>query len=122
MATRFNYSKMKSTAERLIDRFGQGGIIRRKGEAGASSPWNPAAAPETDFPITFVLTDYSMKDKSGSLVQMTDKKAYISTEGVSISPNAGDQLVTENELFSIVSINPLAPGGMTLLWEAQVRR
>lgn len=120
MAT-FDYARMRSTAERLIEKFGQRGFIRRKSVAGATSPWNPAAAPKTDYPITFVLTDYSIMERTSTLIERTDKRAYISTKGVEITPNAGDQLVASGTAMSIVNLKPLSPGGLVLFWEAQVR-
>jgi hypothetical protein len=118
---RFDYARLRTTAERLIEKFGQVGALRRKGVAGATSPWNPAAAPESDYPITFVLTNYSIMEKANSLIQRSDRRAYISTKGVSITPSVGDQLVIGATALAIMNISPLSPGDVVMFWEAQVR-
>lgn len=126
----FNYTKSRATAARLMKKFGQTGAIRRTTMTGGD-PWNPT--PETnDYPCKLVVTEYSLKERESSLVEQNDRKALISTEGVSIpalpdnpasvdAPTVADRLVIGGNVLSIIHVEPLNPGGTVVMWTAQAR-
>ena len=119
----FDYSRPRATAERLIARFGQTGSFRRKAPGSGGQPWNPATKTggvATEYPCTFVLLDYTLREKANSDIGMTDKRALISTSGLTIEPSASDELMVDGEAHAIVNIMPLSPGGTVILYEAQV--
>ncbi|CAN0653109.1 conserved protein of unknown function [Nitratireductor aquimarinus] len=126
----FNYAKSAQTAARLIKRFGQTGAIRRKTKIGGTD-WNPEFQ-DIDYPCTLVVTEYTLKERESSLVEQNDRKALISTEGVSIpalpdnpasadAPTAADRLVIGGNVLSIIHVEPLNPGGTVVMWTAQAR-
>lgn len=124
----FDYGRARRTADRLITRFGQVGAIRRstsssRGDSTNSlSPAPGSASEPTDAPCTLVIVDYSQQERAGTLIKQTDRKALIATKGLAIEPTNDDALVVGGDAYQIVSVAPLAPGGTTVLWEAQVRR
>ena len=127
MADRFDYGPTHATAQRLLDRFGQDGALRRRveGSVGSGDPWNPGSqtgGSTTDYPVRLVLGDYTARERSGSNVGATDKRAYISTEGLpdDLEPRADDELVVGGDAHAIVSLTAVNPGGTVLLYEAQV--
>ena len=68
------------------------------------------------------MLDYSQREREGTLVEINDKRAYISTDGLTIVPQAGDVVVLSGSTYSVVSVSPLNPGGTVVYYEAQLRR
>jgi hypothetical protein len=114
-----NYPATQARAEKAIAKSGASAIIRRPGP-DTGDPWNPTQGSATDYPIKVLFTDYAQSERDGTLVKQTDKRAYVSTEG-GITPTTSDDLVSEGVVYEIVSVNPLRPATVTLLFEVQVR-
>jgi hypothetical protein len=116
----FNYARTRSTAERLIERFGQAGALRRTTDDG--DPFNPGSQTTTDHACTFAILDYAKSVVDGTLIRQTDQMAYLSTAGLTIAPETTDRLVVGGTAMTIVSVKPLSPAGTVLMWELQVRK
>ena len=136
MAARFNYPRTRATAERLIARFGQSATIIRVGmpsSGGApepeDEPWNnpdpaPVGGEETvdrEDPCTLVETEYSSREVDGSLVRMTDRRLLVSTRGLEEPPALSDRVRIGGRTLEVVTVKPVSPGGVVLLWEVQGR-
>lgn len=117
--TAFDYGRSKAAAERLIGRFGQIGAIRSVASSG--TPWNPDAGATTDQICTLVELDYSATEIDGSLIEASDRKVLVSTAGVATAPTQADKIVIGGNAMDIISVKPLSPGGLVLLWEVQAR-
>ena len=112
----------KDAAEAIADA-GQRGFLRRTVSGAGTDPWNPATGSTVNYAVTFVLTDYANRDRDGTLIQATDQQALIGVEGLEIEPTTADRLVdARGRAFEIVSLLPLEPGGVTIFYQAQVRR
>jgi hypothetical protein len=128
MPAAFDYGRARRTAERLIARFGQPGAIRRGADTSGGdstnglTPDSGAPTDSSDFTCTLVVLDYSEEERASSLIEQTDRKVLISTKGLTIEPTNDDALVVGADVLQIVSVMPLAPGPVTVLWKAQARR
>lgn len=58
----------------------------------------------------------------GTLIQQNDKRVYLSTNGLSAVPETGNKLEVGGVRHEIISVSPLAPGGVDVRYELQVRR
>lgn len=120
MTARFDYSGPLATADRLIDRFGQDGLIRRE-TPGVGPAYDPGEPTTTDYPAVFAVTAYDNRLIDGSTILATDKRVLMSAS-VEIEPRAGDLLVQSNgEILSIVDADPLKPAETVLMWTLQAR-
>ncbi|MGV1833943.1 hypothetical protein ACQZ6C_04215 [Rhizobium rhizogenes] len=115
----FDYAKTRATAERLIARFGQQGQFRRIASSGPD--YDPVQTSE-DFACMLVDLDYAQAHVGDTLIQRGDRMVYLSTAGLSIVPVLSDRLLIGGVEYAIVRIQPLAPGGTTVLWQLQVHR
>ncbi|MBB3381793.1 MULTISPECIES: hypothetical protein [unclassified Rhizobium] len=115
----FDYDKVRSTAERLIAKFGQKGSLRRIASAGPD--YDPVQTSE-DFACSFVDLDQSQVHVADMLIQRGDRMIYLSTEGLSITPTLADKVLIGGIEHAIVDIQPLSPGGTVVFWQLQVRR
>lgn len=120
MAT-FNYARSKQTAERLIKRFGQSASLKLT-TPGDGPAYNPGEPTVTTYPCTLAIFDYRNSERDGTLIRAGDKLVYLSTEGLSVTPETSDHLVIGGLDHSIVEVQPLSPAGTAVYFQVQVRR
>lgn len=59
----------------------------------------------------------------GSLIQKDDEMVLLSASGLAIAPSGEtDNLIIGSDTFSVVSVVPLKPGGVSVMYTLQVRR
>ena len=116
--TRFDYSGVKATAERLIRRFGQDATLVRETQGG--EPWDPVIV-ETEYACQAAVMDYSQSLIDGTRIQADDRQIYLSTEGLTVTPTTSDSLSVGGVSFSIINVMPLNPGGTVVFYELQCR-
>jgi hypothetical protein len=90
-------------------------------------PWNPAAPtsanPQTPktYPIRMVLADYTEGERANSTIGTKDQRALISVNPALDLRDASGTLITGADEYAIITIRPLEPGPVIVLYEAQVR-
>lgn len=114
----YDYAKSQGTADRLIDKFGQVGTVKRTENTG--TPWNPTQT-IMDYDCKLVVLSYNNKDIDGSLIKASDKKVYVSALGLTIEPMTTDKLVIAGKENTIISVKPLNPAGVSVYYECQCR-
>ncbi len=114
------YARMQATAERLIARFGYVTQLERDG-APTGPPHNPQPGEPSRHDCTVVDLEYSLTDRDTTLVQQGDKLGLIST-AVDIQPGKDDRLLLGGQLYHLIDLQPLSPGGQVLLYEFHARR
>jgi hypothetical protein len=115
------YDRMEATAQRLIGNYGQNADIVREG-APTGPPHDPQPGAPTRHPCRMVETEYSLTNRDTTLVLQGDKLGIISTAGLSIVPTKDDDLEVDGDVYHMVDLQPLRPGGQTLLYEFHARR
>lgn len=116
----FDYTRSVATADRLIAKFGQAGTLRRSTSTGPA--YNPTAGVPADHPCTFVVDAFKNNEVDGSRVLASDKKILLAKDGPAIEPSASDKLLIGGVVHTIVNVEPLAPGGVVVMWTLQCRR
>ncbi|MDO6966980.1 hypothetical protein [Rhizobium alvei] len=114
----FDYAKSRATAERLIGRFGQAGAIKRTTDSGPA--YGPAYDPTvttTNYACTLVVIDIALDKIDGTLIEATDKMAYVSTSGLAIDITTADFIEVGGVEHAIKIVRPLNPAGTVVLWE-----
>jgi hypothetical protein len=123
--TDFNYGRSAATAVRLLKRFGAAASVLRAGDG--DPVYNPetgtTAPPEVALPTVAAVFDYEQKYIDGTLVKQGDKQALCSpTQKV----EQGDRLRYKSDtgadaVGTVISVKPLAPAGVAVLYTAQIR-
>lgn len=121
--TSFNYARAKATADRLIERYGQLGAIRRTG-APTGPEYDPTPGVDVDHPARFAMLDYEATEIDGTRVLATDKKALLAVGSLTITPALDDKLVeADGTVYKIIPpLKPLSPAGTVVMYEIQCRR
>lgn len=115
----FDYSRPLATANRLIERFGQAGAVRRQTKTGPAH--NPIIT-TADHPATFAVLSFDSRDIDGTRVLATDKRALLKVGGLAVTPTTDDKLVIGGVAHSIIDVETLSPAGTALLHTLQCRR
>lgn len=118
----YDYGEDLADANEMIEEFGQAGFIRRKG-ATTGPAHNQTSGPPTNTPVTFVMVDYKNHEIDGTRILTTDRKVLLAVGTMTQDPTPADELVlADGTPQKIINVSPLAPGGVTLLYEMQCRR
>lgn len=120
--TAFDYVEARADADELITEFGQAVSLRRVVASGTA--WAPTHTP-TDYATVAAILDYSAKQIDGENVLRTDRRALVAAGpltalGVtSIAPP--DSLVVGGVPIPVVRAMPLAPAGVVVMYDCQLR-
>lgn len=117
------YTRLQATANRLIARYGSssGASLNEPGTP-SGDPFNPTMGAPTQHAVTVVVTMYSKREIDGQRILATDKKVFIAPGDGSMDPQTSWSLTIGAVTYQIITISPMQPGDIVLLWEAQCRR
>lgn len=116
--TAFDYARSVATATRLIARFGTSGTIRRTTNTGDA--WNPTQTTK-DHDCTLVVTNYSVSQIDGTLIQKNDRRVFVSTDGLTITPTPDDLIIVDGVTLAIINVLPVKPAAIVVMYEIQAR-
>lgn len=143
MAGQFQYARLARTAQRLIERFGNAetikGFVDRveppyaddyaadyadPGTPAASAPNRPPVREPYTQGVKAVFLNIEDEDIDGILVKAGDMKVLVSPLTAKMRPLLTGTITrdAEGEVWSIVKLKTLNPGGIKLLYTLQVRR
>lgn len=116
------YTDIAVDADKVLKEFGASAILRRIG-LGSYEPFDAVAASGSpgDEPVTAVVLDYDESDMSGSLIQRSDKRVFMSAVGVE-PPRVTDIFVWVDGTYAIQDAKVLAPSGENVIYELRVRK
>ena len=143
MAAQFQYARLARTAQRLIDRFGNvetlKGFVEHQEEpyaANYADDYADTGTPSTTAPnrppirdpytqsIKAVFLNIEDEHIDGTLIKAGDMKVLMSPLSATIRPLLTGTITreAEGEVWSVVKMKTLNPGGIKLLYTLQVRR
>lgn len=114
------YSAQEALAQRLIREKGASCLIVRRGEAGGDDH-NPTPGAVATEACRAVLVQYKSREIDGTLIRAADRKALVSTEGVSAAPTVMDRFRVGVRDFEIVNVSVLSPADVPVMWTLQLR-
>lgn len=116
--SQFNYSKTAATALSLLQRFGAAATVHRTGTATYDPATGTMSPAETDHATTAAVFAYQQKYIDGTLIKEGDQQAYCAP-GVEVKQ--GDAMTWQGKRYTVVSVKPVSPAGVPVLYEAQIR-
>jgi hypothetical protein len=81
--------------------------------------WTPGAPIEVDTPVVILSGSFEFDEIDGTVIDRKDRK--LTMEAKNIVPEPGDDLIIAGVLHEIITVMPLDPGGVALLYEVQAR-
>lgn len=125
----FNYARTQATARRLIEKFGQSATFTRisEGEYDAES----GESVEVEATFTANVAVLPVNDRGGEradnfkrdgLVDDKRRRLLVEVNSTGDEPSPTDTVAVEGENWRIKGIEPLAPGGVNVLYDLEVER
>jgi len=110
----FDYSGLRATAIRLIDKFGR--TVTRRTITNTGPTWNPVQTP-VDTPIKGAFVNFSKNEIDGTLILATDKKLLTYDEVVMT-----DIVLDYSIEYVVKNIDTINPGDTVLIYKVQLRK
>lgn len=114
----FDYAATAATALRLLQRFGAAATLKRTSAATYDPATGTSAETVTSLATTAAVFDYPQKYVDGTLILSGDKQAYLAATQ---EPKQGDRLTWDGADREVVAVKAIAPAGVPVLYEAQIR-
>lgn len=117
----FDYTEIAETADELLAEFGQAVVLSRK----AAGSYNPATGAQAVTTTTQtgvgVLLDHESRDIDGTMIQRDDQRLLLSSDLVT-TPVVDDLVAVGGTSYTIKSIKVLAPAGLVVMYDCNVRK
>ena len=114
----FDYANTAATALRLLTRFGASATLKVYSGTAYDPATGTVTATYTDNAATACVFDYPQKYVDGTLILAGDKQAYMASAPV---PKQGDKLAWQAVDYTVVAVKAIAPSGVAVVYEAQIR-
>ena len=111
------YVRLRSTADRLIAAYGQPAALVKPGGYTAGSNPVPLPPPPEEA-VTAVDMSKLERDTGGTLTGRVQRRLLVSTTGG--RPEKDDEIRIGGRSHQVVTVAPLEPGGLTLLYEVLI--
>ena len=113
---RFDYSGVRGTAARLIERFGQTATLRKTSTDPASPSYAPVQT-RADYSVEVVRFDESERDEKGSLTGKQVRMLMMAVKSGVPAPSTGDEIVIGERVERVWNVSPLEPGGTAVFYK-----
>lgn len=116
----YDYSRLIATANRLLAKFGQDMTLLALNAPG----YDPSTGGTSGTPASETKTGVIFPYKNGitamqeSLILAGDQQVFILLDN---APKPTDKLQVGSREYSIINVKAIEPGGVTVLYELQVR-
>jgi len=95
-------------------------------EQGLTAPtYSPAAGLTEPTIVTYeaigCVVDYASKDKDGTSILQSDRKALIAAKGLAITPKVSNKIVFEDLKYRIIAVHTIREGSDIVAHVCQVR-
>lgn len=117
------YEDRRKTAHTLLVKYGQAMTLRDNTVnevydplTGALTQGSPVSE---DYPCRGIIYPITKgKNQDGGSVR--SQRAILSAEGLSVVPSPSHQLLVMGRIYEILSVNPLEPAGVVVIYELSV--
>lgn len=117
----FDYAETAATASELLAEFGAMVTLTRITPGVYDPATGTVPNSETSYTAKGVKLDYEQRFIDGSNILQGDQRIYLDPL-IAETPKTGDKLTIGAEVFSVIASRPLAPAGIVVLHDVQIRK
>ena len=114
------HTRAAATALRLLAKYGQAVTLTHSAPGTYDPDTGSVANTLTTQAGVAAELDYTEREIDGTLVQRGDKKLLLASSGVTM-PTVDDTVTVRSVVYTIKSVNAVAPGGVDIVYELQGR-
>lgn len=122
------YERLRdSKAGPMFQKYGMSVTLRRTTQ-GAYNPSTGAmsAGTSADYTCLVVITEYNQFVVDGTLIKRGDKRLLVAAKGLDVVPSVSDVFLLSDGQWKVPdsggAVKTLAPAGIAIMYEVQVRR
>lgn len=108
------------TARPLIARFGGTGYVLVT-DVSAGDPWDPEAGELEELPVPAVRTIPRVQDRPATFVPETDAMFILAAGNDLQAPTLADRWRFDGQEYEIVSVEPVSPGQIPIIYKIHAR-
>ena len=118
----FYEDKRDKTVKPLLDRYGTAMqlIVPAAGTFTAATGAFTAGTPTTHT-VQGLVGSYRKSRKSGEDIRTKTRYVYLSPSGMTVEPAPGHRLKVANIEYEVVTVEPISPAGVSVLYQLEVR-
>lgn len=113
------YNRMRSTAFRLVTKYGVPAQIERDTVTNYDPIEGTGDKLTSTFDVFAVMTNYQLSERDGNLIKQGDQLALLTTNE---QPLPSDRLNLDGGVWQVVNVDLVKPGGVDVLYKCQVRK
>lgn len=113
------YDGVQEVATELLTEFGSIGQLKVVATGGYNPATGSASTSTAATDVTACVFDYASHMIDGTRIVTGDKQAYLTA---AVTPKPGDVLAWQGVDYRVVTSKPLAPAGVLVLNELQIRK
>lgn len=119
-----NYASIASDARKDIADAGSPVFVRRTVPGVYDPTTGKTSAPTTtDYPGVALIGGYKDFFINGTSIKTGDKRFTLAASGLAVVPTQSDKLVDQaGTAYTIINVEPVGPGGVTILYKVQGRK
>lgn len=117
----FDYAEIAAIAAEILAEFGAQGQIKTTVNGTYDPDAGTVSQTITTSNVTAALFAYEERLINGTTILQGDQQGYLSAVGLTM-PKAGDTLTWKSVDYQVISVKELAPAGVNVLAEIQVRK
>ena len=122
------YTDLQAVATNLIGDFGQS-VVLTNISAGTHDPVTGAITSQatTTQTVNAVVFEYTLRDSGlqygdGVQIEQGDKKVLISSADLTAAPTLKSKVTIAGTVWRVMNIKETSPGGVSVIYELQVRK
>jgi hypothetical protein len=77
---------------------------------------------KVESPVSGLIMEYDSKDIDGSVIKIGDKKVLMTASDTTPEPTSDYTLTMGDKDWAVINCNPIAPAGLAIVYEVQVRK
>lgn len=117
----FDYTETAEAAAEALAEFGALVTLTRITQGAYDPSTGAATQSEVSHVANGIKLDYEQRHIDGAIILQGDQRVYLDPL-ITEAPQAGDTLTIGAEVFRVIRSRPLAPAGVVVLHDVQVRR
>lgn len=116
------YGEMAADVVEILAEFGQPVTVAI---VSPTTVYDPATSTNvnttTNYPAVGAIFDLNDREINGTLVQVGDKRVYVSAVGIP-TPKVDDRVIVEGVTYRVINPNRIGPAGVAVLHNLLVRK
>ena len=117
----FDYTNIINSAAKSLEKYGVAATIKKYKINMSTVPWEPSGRDLVETSCRGVIGEYKASDYTNTSIERGDIRFFLPSKGIS-GLETGDIISIATQDYKVILANLVAPGGVGILYDIQLRR